>query len=523
MKRETKKILSGATVIVCALALLLTGTFAWQAITSAMNPFSNIKESSTWTGANLHDDFNATTGDKDVYVENTGAYPIYVRIKLEEILDTTTHLAPTTPAWKTHTPDGTVEDCDKGFHDAFTDAFKWTMGNTTARDYNSIVGTTKWNDAQEQGREELDKLVADAHGDTVLTYMASKVDTSASTTVTNGIPICEVISMEDYKTKSAADQKAFVGWVYDEDGYAYWSKQLLPGEATGLLLDAVSLPGDETYYYAINVIMEYVDILDLPAWLDDDVAITEGTNAGQTATEATDDAKELLRGISATDLSEYNKVGDTFSASGWDWVVIAVDGDNALVTTTTVIGTTQFNPDRSAPNANVYNGSTLDTALRNFYDGLEAYDETSKENRITEVAQPSDFAVKNPSNADRDTAAGLSKVVAADEGDKTCFALSWKEAREYLVTGSLTDGVHPDSSCDCAAGIPDHKKIPTGFGDNFKHHHDHGEYQVYWTRTAHRDDGKVNGVTPDHSIGGSFGEVDRTEYSARPALWISIK
>jgi len=519
MKSKNKKILSGITAIVCALTLLLAGTFAWQALTNVVNPFSNSRGPET--GANLHDDFNMATGDKDVYVENTGNNPIFVRIKLQEFLDTTTHIAPTTMAiedWETHIPGTDVEDCDEGYHDAFADAFEWTMGNTATRNYNSIVGTTKWNTAEAVGREELDKLVADAHGDAVMANMANKVDTKASTTKIGGIPVCEVISMAAYNAKSPAEKRSFVGWVYDTDGYAYWSQQLPAGEATGLLLDSVSLPGDETYYYAINVIMEYVDLLDLPAWIDDTVAIKEGSNKNQTTIEATDEAKDLLSAISEN-WARGKVVGDRFSASGWDWIVIAVDGaGNALVTTDTVIGTIAFNSDTgAAPNSSVYIGSTLDLALRSFYAGLENYDQKLKDNRITEVAQASDFAIKNPPNAFRGTDEGLSEVVASG-GIKTCFALSWREANDYLVR--IGDpAARPDY---CAALEPDHRKIPAGFGNNFSYHPNHGGNQLYWTRTE-RDSGLVNAVTQDDSIGGSVGYVGRTDIGVRPALWISVE
>ena len=44
-------------------------------------------------------------------------------------------------------------------------------------------------------------------------------------------------------------------WVIDADGWAYWTKPLMPGEATGLLLDKVTLksPPELDYYYGILV------------------------------------------------------------------------------------------------------------------------------------------------------------------------------------------------------------------------------------------------------------------------------
>ena len=508
MKIGNKKFLSGVTVLICILVALVSGTFAWQALTSAINPFSNtqseIPEEIPAPGANLHDDFDVEMGNKDVYVENTGIDPVYIRVKLQELLDITTDEEPDVLVWHTHIPGTRVADCDEGFHDAFTDdtgdAFEWTMGNDEERNYRSIIGTAAWNSAAD--REELDTLVADAFGDA---QAANKVDTSAGTI--KRLPASEVISMTEYN--ALPNKTSFEGWVYDTDGYAYWSQRLQGGEATGLLLDEVSIPFDETYYYAINVIMEYVDVHDLPAWLNGSETIKAGSNEGQTTVEASEDAKAMLNAMPEINWARYKEVGAKFRASGWEWVVIAVDGDNALVTTTSVIGTTAFNLTGSELGSE-YSGSNLDIALRRFYNSTERYDAVSKSAKITSVAQPSDFAAANPPYADRLEDTGLSKVDV--NGDKTFFALSDREVQVYLIVGA--------GQALSRATVPSDGQIPDWLGNSFVNG-GADRWQNYWLRSPGSN---ANNIMVYNSFSLTLAsQVSNNQASVRPALWINME
>ena len=505
MKRGNKKTIVAVTVLVCVLIASLNGTFAWQSITNAINPFRarrlDVPTVVTDPGANLHDDFNTTTGDKDVYVENTGTDPVYVRIKLQELLDKTSNQAPATPTWVTHIPDVNVEDCDGNFHDAYSEqvggGFEWTMGNVEERNYRSIIGTTAWNSAAD--REEKDKLVADAFGDA---QTADRVNTSAGTI--KRLPACEVITMAEYN--DLPNKVSFEGWVYDTDGYAYWSQRLQIGETTGLLLDKVSFPWDETYYYAINVTMEYVDSADLASWLDGSEVIKEGSNAGQTTAEASEDAKAMLRAMPELNWAKFKEVGARFQASGWEWVVIAIEGDDALVTTTNVIGTIEFNLAESPQgNSNAYNGSRLDNTLRRFYNNIVKFDEISGLTRITSVAQPSDFATKIPTYAQRNTNLGLSKVDI--DGDKTFFALSEIEIASYLIGTGFINAARPSDS-----------KVPDGFDNNFIRN----GFEIYWSRTP---GSLFNTVAVRNIMGNQWiaQSPTATNISVRPALWINMQ
>ena len=55
-------------------------------------------------------------------------------------------------------------------------------------------------------------------------------------------------------------------WVYDTDGWFYWSEPISPGDATGLLLDNITqlqtLPHSE-WYYGLNVVAQFVTADDI--------------------------------------------------------------------------------------------------------------------------------------------------------------------------------------------------------------------------------------------------------------------
>ncbi|MCL1810073.1 MAG: hypothetical protein FWG42_09965 [Clostridiales bacterium] len=268
---------------VTAVALLTTGTFAFNQVISVTNEFLGQKD-----GVTLHDDFDPGLNQKDVYVENQGSMVMYVRIKLNEAMSLISHkwrpLSKESPAWVTHTlgtkdannhwncghtsaknsPNDTLTEEGKAFHDYFF----WSMGGK------------KWYMPTDGKRP----LVQD-----IKNY--ENVEGAKET------PNAVIISAADFLAAAKADPefaKGFTGWIYDTDGYAYWSQPLLPGEATGLLLNGVGLAQvleHEEYYYAIDVILEAVDIKDIPMWRDGEES---EDGSGKTYTEATDDGKEVI-------------------------------------------------------------------------------------------------------------------------------------------------------------------------------------------------------------------------------------
>ena len=353
-KKLTTAVVAGAT----ALALVLGGTFAWTSISQQARNEAVVDIN---PGGRLHDDFNGA--NKDVYVENFGdtttGVPIYARIRLDEYLeigqdagiktvaDGETRRAvsiidgsadindPTT--WTTYIP--SVDEID-GTLSAGAAYWTWALGNdsTDGRYYMPTFNKNKdslkadingtyegtvagdivhYDDYRVYGDSQT--VTADAEydfdDDTVdeenpsvrddvndpwddhdvyhesETHTAQQISTTAS-----------VITMkqwiEDYDSQPGAY------WVYDTDGWAYWAQAIAPGETTGMLLDGISMSKvpDDSWYYGINVVGQFVTASDLSAFSMD----------GQTMTS---EAEDLLAAI--TDAETFALEGSDSVAAGY--------------------------------------------------------------------------------------------------------------------------------------------------------------------------------------------------------------
>ena len=102
-------------------------------------------------------------------------------------------------------------------------------------------------------------------------YTAVNETHTAATTET-----AKVITMAEWKALPAApsvpgstagNTKADIkAWVYDTDGWAYWSQPIAPKTATGLLLDKIAQTSatlDGEWYYAINAVGQFITADDL--------------------------------------------------------------------------------------------------------------------------------------------------------------------------------------------------------------------------------------------------------------------
>lgn len=270
MFRNTKKILA----MLIALTLIISGTFALQQSIQASNEFMGRGTKEGGGEPVLHDDFDPKTNMKDIYVENLGTAELFVRVKLEEAMSLTSYSwRPAGSDFRTHIYNPAANNCSKAnaagscFHDYFT----WNMGGW--KYYKPADGTGK--------------IIGD-------TKVYTEEDFKNSSLGLRQTPDAKIITAKDFLKMSKEDQKAFVGWIYDTDGYAYWSQPLLPGKATGLLLHGVTTSpslNNTDYYYVINVTAEAVDREDLPMWL-------EGKDAadgkGGKMPEATEDGKEVI-------------------------------------------------------------------------------------------------------------------------------------------------------------------------------------------------------------------------------------
>lgn len=100
------------------------------------------------------------------------------------------------------------------------------------------------------------------------------------------------------------DEPAY--WVYDEDGWVYYSKPIQPHTATGLLLSGIKLNEvmDDSWYYAIQVTGQFITADDLGS-------MEDGTGFYDTdkGTPPSENAKKLLKAI-GVEVPEDGTTGD---------------------------------------------------------------------------------------------------------------------------------------------------------------------------------------------------------------------
>ena len=306
-KKITTAIVAGAT----ALALVLGGTFAWQSINQyALNEASDVIN----PGGRLHDDFNGS--NKNVYVENftdaaTGE-DIFARVRLDEYFEIVINKNAGDGVEKTEviTTGATRGDLDSyvthifGGSNATDDYWTWTTGGqatympTFNKDKDSldadINGTydgldpdddIHYDDYEEIADEKTDTAVYDADADNA--PEGEKTYVEETHYVANTLN-AELISMDGW-----FDLGCPVGeyWVYDSDGWVYWAAPIKPGTATGLLLDEIALSRvmDDSWYYAINVVAQFVTA--------DDLGKTDATGFYADGETVSAKALELLKTI----------------------------------------------------------------------------------------------------------------------------------------------------------------------------------------------------------------------------------
>lgn len=128
-----KKRIQAIIVLIIALIIALTGTFAWFSFNQrATNEF----EIKTPPNVNLHDDFEGGP-QKDVYVENSGQRDVFVRVRLSEFMQIGSEsLVPGAEkddvnTWTAHVPnaDGSCWTCSNNpAMETFHTYYEWTMG-----------------------------------------------------------------------------------------------------------------------------------------------------------------------------------------------------------------------------------------------------------------------------------------------------------------------------------------------------------------------------------------------------------
>ena len=377
-KRKPSRRAKAVIAVIAALAIMLSGTLAWQSISQRAQ---NLMTTEINPGGRLHDDFSGPNGTKDVYVENYGTQNIYARVRLDEYMEvgdgagkyTVTEADDTTiikkdaeneavslvdgatyedeTTWTTHIPGESElgEGTELGFADGdetFHKYWKWSFGGSTT--YMPTFNKDNTNLTADINGTYAGKEGTSGHYDDYVNYnteeykTTGKIGTATYTPETDGgesVTLEEthaaketltaaVITMAAYSEKSAEEKAEFIGWVYDSDGWAYWSQAIEPGTATGLLLDkvenatknGVQLIPPKNSFYVINVIGEFVTA--------DDIGSKEGgtgfySNGG---TLPSSDALALLRGI-GVEIGKVtlSKVEDSTSADITDKVLTMLE------------------------------------------------------------------------------------------------------------------------------------------------------------------------------------------------------
>lgn len=411
-----RKPIAAITAVTAAAAILLGGTFAWQSISQTAK---NEVMATVNPGGRLHDDFDGR--NKDVYVENftdeaTGGQPIFARVRLDEYMEIGIGAGLKTNdegygeknakslvdesnindvnTWKTHIPDA----ADDPFH-AY---WNWTTGGSTIYmpTFNKNKDSLK---ADINGTYEGTKPNDDVHYDDYNNYFAGQVglwdaiydadinDIDEGDDAVEDVNITTV--QEEHTAKATIDgtvmtmqkwmdtgSKPGPYWVWDTDGWAYWAQPILPGEATGLLLDGIDLKSvlSDSWYYSINVVGQFVTA--------DNIGGEESKNGffdDKAGTKPSKDALELLKKaienkrvtsitVSAEDNADSVKTGEKLGFSvtveGYNLedidkgIVWSIDGNSSDDTDISNTGVMTVAADETANSLTITATSVFDTS-----------------------------------------------------------------------------------------------------------------------------------------------------------------
>ena len=283
----------GATVATLGVAatVLLTGTYAWQSLNQeALNEASAVVN----PGGRLHDDFDYNNDIKRIYVENFGDRDIYARIKLTEYMeigneagqnlteaDRNVELITTTANYNDKTTWPIYHYLNEG-NETFEywnfdfggeavaylptfnmnkDSLKADINGTYGAGYSDYVSYDDRVGEQIEGTE-----IKDNDTNTIEEENPTEenvTETVANHTVATTKASC-VISMEEWNALDEATQGTTECWVYDTDGWAYWSKPIAKGTATGTLINDIDVKNvDDSWFYALNATAQFITADDL--------------------------------------------------------------------------------------------------------------------------------------------------------------------------------------------------------------------------------------------------------------------
>lgn len=404
---------SRAIAVVCALVILVSGTFAFQAISQwALGQFvvapvqasARLHNSQQVMGTNFGEAIwtQGMTSDKAIFVENFGDHSdVFVRVRLYEYMELGpgARLQPGDAGYANRLARPIIDTMDRddvstwiprkpqaGISDAFRDYWGWTQGGqkyfmpTFNRDIMSmetdvrgdarsmrnlgdgeIVNTTHIGEShafsEEAGRNDFFSRPENATHTAMMKYWRDSHAVSSyevTHTARQTLPATTMLMSE-----WAGEIGNF--WVLDEDGWAYWAAPLAPGAATGLLLQNITLnraPTTEAYYaiFADAQMATSADVLE--AWGDD---LTSG-------------AMVLVRMAARISPIPELALGETFTDSrGMEWRILAHDANgNSLIITEHVYGVgTQWHSVNRA-DTRLHNSNVMRPTLNDWFDGILA-------------------------------------------------------------------------------------------------------------------------------------------------------
>lgn len=355
-----KRIATSVAAVATAAALLLGGTFAWQSVNqTALNEASDVINPGGRLHDDFYID-DSGNYNSDIYVENFADDEIFARVKLSEymeivinqgiegaeVVDTVTGSKSLndTPAAEEPTDNTSGYEYEYVTHyfdqtNATDKYWDWTPGaadsaevyymptfnmnkdslvadrngmyvdriggisNRSAAQYEDY---TVWADGEPKGGTEIydvDSNKVDEVGydfENLQTYVdegnIKTVDATHNAERvgdTNGL-----ISMSEWLDLLNNDEDTADYWVYDTDGWIYWSSPIEAKSTTGLLLDSIELEQvmDDTWYYAIEAVGQFITAND--AGKGDGTGFYDETVEGNTV--PSDDAETLLEAIGVT-------------------------------------------------------------------------------------------------------------------------------------------------------------------------------------------------------------------------------
>jgi len=252
-----KKAMAGIATL-SLLALITVGTFAWTNFNSTIiNEFSGTGSTSiNAPGGTLHNDHIANSEDKHVYIENWGNEDLFVRIRLSEYMEMGSGagleaiIDPETGE-RIPNPENLSESLISGAN--LNDSDTWephipSEDNAGLRQYwQWEMGGQKYYFPAPINRREDRSFIASGSPTDLTADSVNEAGVQAQQT-----RMAQVVTMADWM---AAGSTIGDYWVIDSDGWAYWAAPLRPGDATGLLLNTVTLvsPPEKDYYYGIHV------------------------------------------------------------------------------------------------------------------------------------------------------------------------------------------------------------------------------------------------------------------------------